>query len=282
MMASVRVRQDGRLPRPIRPAAVLATTVAALTTGVLTACADRPVADPGPPAEELRVEVVATRPHDPAAFTQGLEISDGELLEGTGREGRSYLSARALDTGAERTRVPVPDEMFGEGITVAGDTVWQLTWKDGVAIARDRDTLAPRDLVDYDGQGWGLCADGNRLVMSDGSSTLTFRDPVTFDVLGTATVRANGREVDNLNELECAEDGSVYANVWKTDRIVRIDPDSGRVTATVDAGALRDELTDEQREGIDVLNGIAQVPGTDRFLVTGKYWPTMFEVRFVP
>lgn len=279
---SVRPRQGSKLPGPIRTAGVLAPATALLAAGILAGCGDEPVPDPGPPADRLRVEIVATRPHDPEAFTQGLEISDGELLEGTGRSGRSYLSARALDTGVERTRVPVPDDMFGEGITVAGDTVWQLTWKDGVAIARDRDTLTPRDHVEYDGQGWGVCAAGDRLVMSDGSSTLTFRDPATFDVLGSTTVRVDGREIDNLNELECAEDGSVYANVWQTDRIVRIDPGSGRVTATIDAGALRDALTDEQRAEIDVLNGIAQVPGTDRFLVTGKYWPTMFEVRFVP
>lgn len=282
MMRPVRLRQVAGLPGPIRAAGVLAATSAALAGGVLAGCSEQPAADPGPPAERLRVEIVAARPHDTEAFTQGLEISDGELLEGTGRSGRSYLSARALDTGAERTRVPVPDGMFGEGITVAGDTVWQLTWKDGVAIARDRVTLAPRDRVEYDGEGWGLCAAGDRLVMSDGSSTLTFRDPAGFDVLGTAAVRADGREVDNLNELECADDGAVYANVWKTDEIVRIDPHSGRVTARIDAGALRGALTDDQREGIDVLNGIAQVPGTDRFLVTGKYWPTMFEVRFVP
>lgn len=282
MMTFVRPQQGGKPPESTGTAGAVAVTAAVVAVGVLAGCGEPPVAAPGPLAERLHVEIVATHPHDSEAFTQGLEISDGELLEGTGRNGRSYLSARALGSGAERTRVPVPDDMFGEGITVAGDIVWQLTWKDGVAIARDRGTLALRDRVEYDGQGWGVCADGDRLVMSDGSSTLTFRDPVTFGVLGSVTVRADGRAVDNLNELECAEDGSVYANVWKSDEIVRIDPDSGRVTARIDAGALRDELTDDQRKGIDVLNGIAQVPGSDTFLVTGKYWPTLFEVRFVP
>lgn len=241
-----------------------------------------PVADAGPPAERLRVDVVRTVPHDRNAFTQGLEISDGELLEGTGRSGESWVRASSLDSGLERTRVPLPEPLFGEGITVHGDTVWQLTWKNGVAVARERVTLAERERFHYDGQGWGLCAQPDRLVMSDGSSTLTFRDPITFDRAGTVTVRLDGRARDDLNELECTSDGAVYANVWSTDTIVRIDPATGRVEAVIDAANLRESIPAEQRRGMDVLNGIAHIPGTDHFLVTGKYWPQMFEVRFVP
>ncbi|MEE2032838.1 glutaminyl-peptide cyclotransferase [Rhodococcus sp. CC-R104] len=237
--------------------------------------------EPGPPPAELRVEVVAVHPHDTDAFTQGLEVDGGELLEGTGREGHSWVAAGSVDGGVERTRVHLPDDLFGEGLTVAGDTVWQLTWQNGVALARDRDDLAERDRVEYDGEGWGLCAQSDRLVMSDGSAELTFRDRDTFAELGRVTVHREGRAVSRLNELECTDDGAVYANVWQTDEIVRIDPQSGRVTARIDAGALREQLTAEQREGIDVLNGIAHLPGTDRFLVTGKYWPKLFEVRFV-
>ncbi|MFC4603471.1 glutaminyl-peptide cyclotransferase [Rhodococcus kronopolitis] len=254
---------------------------AALAAAVLalSGCA----ADPSPTAtdgvERLRVEVLRTLPHDPTAFTQGLEIAGDELLEGTGLSGRSYLSARDLDTGVERVRVPLPAPLFGEGVTVAGDTVWQLTWRDGIAVAHEKDTLAERLRVRYDGEGWGLCAQPDRLVMSDGTDTLTFRDPVSFDARGSVPVTRDGAPQSMLNELECASDGSVYANVWQTDEIVRIDPETGRVTAVIDAAGL---LTEDERRSADVLNGIAQLPGTDRFLVTGKFFPHMFEVRFVP
>ncbi|MFG1783467.1 glutaminyl-peptide cyclotransferase [Rhodococcus oryzae] len=258
----------------------IAAAVAAL---MLTGCANAATnSGTGPDAdrvERLRVEVVGERPHDRGAFTQGLEVSDGELLEGTGMAGRSDLRAASLETGAERLRVPVPEQMFGEGITVAGDTVWQITWRDGVAIARDRDTLAERSRTRYEGEGWGLCAQSDRLVMSDGSDTLTFRDPVTFEPRGTVAVTLDGQPQDRLNELECVGDTAVYANVWQTQQIVRIDPDSGRITAVIDASGL---LTDEESRSVDVLNGIAEVPGTDRFLITGKYYPRLFEVRFVP
>ncbi|MFD4295116.1 glutaminyl-peptide cyclotransferase [Rhodococcus sp. NPDC058532] len=226
----------------------------------------------------LRVDVLDRRPHDPTAFTQGLEIADGALLEGTGLVGRSYVTARDLDTGAELARADLPATMFGEGITVVGDTVWQLTWRDQVAFARDRTTLRERARVAYDGEGWGLCAQPDRLVMSDGSSTLTFRDPATFAVRGTVDVTLDDRRVDRLNELECTADGMVYANVWQTTDIVRIDPASGAVVAVIDASGL---LTEADAAEADVLNGIAAIPGTDRFLITGKLYPTIFDVRFV-
>ena len=271
------------MPR-LRPAAALAAMVCVTTAG----CGSDLVAEPGPPATELGVEVVATHPHDPEAFTQGLEIDDGELLEGTGRTGRSWVAARPVGivdgnlvlAATERTRVPLDDDLFGEGITVVDDELWQLTWKDGTAVARDRDTLLERRRVDYDGEGWGLCSQPERLVMSDGSADLIFRDLGTFAELGRVTVHRDGRAVTKLNELECTEDGRVYANVWQTDEIVRIDPSSGRIEARIDAAPLRGLLPDGT--DVDVLNGIAQIPGTDRFLVTGKYWPTLFEVRFVP
>ncbi len=159
-------------------------------------------------------------------------------------------------------------------------SVWQLTWREGYALRRDRDTLAELDRVGYDGEGWGVCYDAqaDRLVMSDGTAELSFRDPETFALLGTVTVREDGRPVDMLNELECV-DGTVWANVWLTDRIVRIDPAHGVVEAVVDASGL---LPPDQRAEADVLNGIAAVPGTDTFLITGKLWPTIFLVRFVP
>lgn len=177
-----------------------------------------------------------------------------------------------------RQEVRLPADLFGEGITVIGDRIWQLTWQEGIAVQRDRATLREVNRVSYQGEGWGLCYDGSRLVASDGSSSLTFRDPHTFAPLGQVRVTVAGQPVDQLNELECA-DGQVWANVWQTDWILRIDPASGQVTGVVDASGL---LTPRERARADVLNGIAAVPGTDEFLLTGKYWPHTYRVRFVP
>jgi glutaminyl-peptide cyclotransferase len=228
----------------------------------------------------LRVEVLATYPHDPAAFTQGLEMYDGLLYESTGRYGDSDIRITEVDTGEVRALVPLPESAFGEGLTIVDDVIWQLTWREGYAFRRDRDTLTELDRVRYDGEGWGLCYDerADRLVMSDGTAQLSFRDPATFELLDTVTVREDGRPLAMINELECV-DGAVWANVWLTDRIVRIDPDQGLVEAVVDASGL---LPADQRDDADVLNGIAAVPGTDTFLLTGKLWPTLFLVRFVP
>jgi glutamine cyclotransferase len=226
---------------------------------------------------QLKAQVQATRPHDPAAFTEGLEIDGNVQYESTGLEGRSSLRATDLTTGAQLARIELAPQYFGEGITKAGNTLWQLTWKSGVAFARDPGTLAERGRAHYDGEGWGLCTRGNRVVMSNGSSTLAFRDPVTF--AQTGSVRLTSHNDARLNSLDCAPDGSVYANVWPTDHILHIDPESGRVLGDIDASGL---LIPDQAVGTDVLNGIATLPGTGHFLITGKYWPTMFEVRFVP
>ncbi|MFD3592068.1 glutaminyl-peptide cyclotransferase [Nocardia sp. NPDC058640] len=246
----------------------------AVLVGVLGAGACSGPEDAGPP--RLRVEVIGSSPHDPRAFTQGLEVVDGVRYESTGMWGVS--TARAFDqrTGAETARVALPGRLFGEGMTRAGSIVWQLTWQDGFAIARDPITLAETGRADYAGEGWGLCAQPHRLVMSDGTGTLTFRDPVTFAQIGS--VELSGFKGAKPNELDCAEDGTVYANNFPTDEILHIDPQTGAVLAVIDASGL---LTPDERKGTDVLNGIAHLPGTDRFLLTGKYWPRMFEVRFV-
>lgn len=246
-------------------------TMSLLLAAVLGGCAAAPVSDATPPApEKLKARVLSTLPHDPAAFTQGLEFSGETLYEGTGLVGKS--SMRAGPPGAAPSvRRELPG-LFGEGITVLGRTAWQITWQDGGAIERDAKTLAELRRVNYTGEGWGLCHRDGRLVMSDGSSKLTFRDPVTFAPTGSVEV---GR--DQLNELECVG-GSVYANVWQTDRILRIDAATGRVTGEIDASGL---LTPDERRSADVLNGIAAVPGTDEFLLTGKLWPRMFRVKFV-
>lgn len=234
----------------------------------------------------LGLEVVAEHPWDDSAFTQGLEIDDdGSLLVGTGQYGESAIwRIRDWRAGSPaENRHQLPPEFFGEGITRAGDTVWQLTWKRGVAFARAAATLEETRRASYSGEGWGLCEQAGRLVMSDGSSTLTFRDPATFAETGRVEVLADGLRVENLNELECVDgpDGpEVWANRWRTNDIVRIDPATGEVTGFADATPLVDALSPEARAKADVFNGIAHVPGTDHFLVTGKYWPTLFEVRF--
>ncbi|MEU5695748.1 glutaminyl-peptide cyclotransferase [Actinosynnema sp. NPDC020468] len=245
---------------------------------VLSACAGDPAPPPASPsATALRPEVVGSAPHDPTAFTEGLELHDGVLYEGTGLEGQSSLRAVDPATGAVRRRVDLPAPLFGEGVTVVGDRVWQLTWRDGIAFERDRASLAEVRRVTYRGEGWGLCHDDARLVMSDGSARLTFRDTTTFEATGSVDVTRDGTPVTQLNELECVG-GQVWANVWQTDEIVRIDPASGRVTASADLSSLRPAGV----PATDVLNGIAAVPGSEEFLVTGKNWPTVFRVRFVP
>jgi glutaminyl-peptide cyclotransferase len=255
---------------------VALTAIAALAA-VVAGCAPAPAQYRPSAPNQLRAEVVQRIPHDPRAFTEGLELADGVLYEGTGLEGASTIRAVDPTTGAVRQQAKLPDELFGEGITVLGQTIWQLTYRQGIAIQRDRGTFAELGRASFSGEGWGLCHDGNRLIMSDGTDRLAFRDPQTFQQTGEIHVTSGGRPVTQLNELECVQ-GAVFANIWQTDTIVRIDPASGAVTADVDLAGL---LPADQRAGVDVLNGIAAVPGTDEFLVTGKYWPTMFRVRFV-
>ncbi|MFC5803562.1 glutaminyl-peptide cyclotransferase [Streptomyces formicae] len=229
--------------------------------------------------ERLRVEVLETLPHDPKAFTQGLEMAHGMLYESSGIAGRSAVTAGR--PGAPPThRAALPAPLFGEGLTVTGPTLWQLTWQNGVAIERDARTLAELRRVPYRGEGWGACHQRHRgrLVTSDGSSLLVLRDPKTLRKTGEVAVTAQGRPVERLNELECVGD-TVYANIWSADRIVRIDADSGRVTGDIAVAPL---LSAAERRRADVLNGIAAVPGTDQFLLTGKWWPKMFRVAFVP
>jgi glutaminyl-peptide cyclotransferase len=238
---------------------------------------DNAAANPASEVPVLRPEVLAEVPHDPAAFTQGLELHDGTLYEGTGLEDQSRLQELDPATGAVRRAVPLPGQLFGEGITVVGDRIWQLTWRNGVVLEWNRDTLTLRRQLPLDGEGWGLCYDGARLVRSDGTDRLLFHNPVTFAEIGGVAVRLQDEPVTQLNELECV-DGQVWANVWPTDQLVRIDPASGRVTAIVDAAGLLDQQGRANEDA--VLNGIAAA-GNDEYLLTGKLWPVLFRVRFV-
>jgi glutamine cyclotransferase len=229
--------------------------------------------------EQLTVEVVSRVPHDPGSYTQGLVLDDGTLYESAGNYGQSEVRKVDPVSGAVLARSDNDPSEFGEGLALVDGRLIQLTWQAGTAHILDAATLARVGTYSYEGEGWGLCHDGQRLVMSNGRPDLTFRDPDTFAAVGSVTVTLEGQPVEGLNELECV-DGSVYANVYLTDTIVRIDPASGRVSAVVDASALRASL--DGLAGDEVLNGIAHVEGGDRFLLTGKHWPTMFEVRFVP
>lgn len=226
----------------------------------------------------MRVRVIRSFPHDPEAFTQGLVFHEGKLYESTGLRGHSTIRRVALDTGEVEHRVSLPGNMFGEGLARVGDELVQLTWRDGKAIVWSLDRFNKVREHEYRGEGWGLCYDGERLIMSDGTAWLAFHDPRTFERIGEVRVTRAGRPVRHLNELECV-DGAVYANVWMDDHIARIDPSTGEVTSWIDASGL---LSEEDRHGReDVLNGIAYVPETGHFLLTGKNWSRVFEVEFV-
>jgi glutaminyl-peptide cyclotransferase len=228
--------------------------------------------------EALRVRVVRTYPHATDAFTQGLVYHEGWLYESTGLVGRSSVRKVELETGKVVQRADVPAGLFAEGLARVGKRLWQLTWHDGQVLVWDMERLDHQSTRRYEGEGWGLCHDGTHLVMSDGSDRLTFRNPRTFEVERHVRVTKVDRPVRRLNELECAE-GAVYANVWQSEEIVRIDPATGRVTAVIDASGL---LSPQEARGVDVLNGIAYVPERRRFLLTGKLWPKLFEVTFEP
>lgn len=233
--------------------------------------------------EFLVPEIVRKFDHDPTAFTQGLAIANNRLYESTGLYGESSLRLLNPDTGKVLRRIPLPDPVFAEGIAIVSDRLLQLTWKEEQAFVYALPSLDRVDRLSYSGEGWGLCADGESIWTSDGSSVLTRRDPRTFFILNRIDVKINGKSVSRLNDLECT--GNVlYANVWKEDRILRIDKSTGEVNGIVDASGL---LSVSEREIIRsnpdaVLNGIAFRQDRNTFYVTGKYWPTLFEVRFVP
>lgn len=252
----------------------------ALAAAAGAGCA-RNSSGPGPPqprtVEELRVKVVRALPHDRGAFTQGLEFFEGKLYESTGIRGQSTLRRVDPETGRVEAQVALEAPLFAEGLTRVGGHLVQITWQEGRALVWNLSSFKKEREHTYDGEGWGLCHDGKRLVMSDGSDRLAFRDPQSFAKTGEVAVRRNGTPVTNLNELECV-DGVVYANVWLQNSIARIDPGTGEVTGWIDASGL---LTREEMAGVDVLNGIASLPGTRRFLITGKLWPRIFEVELV-
>ena len=233
---------------------------------------------PPPAAEQLEVRVLHRYPHDPMAFTQGLLWHDGHIFESTGLYGESSLRRVDLETGEVLERRSLDRGLFAEGLARIGDQLTQLTWRANQAHVWTVDGFHHERQLRYEGEGWGLCHNGEHLVMSDGSERLSFRQPESFRVDHVVRVRDADGFVEDLNELECV-DGAIWANVWQTDRIIRIDPATGRVTASVDASGLLDAT---EALGSDVLNGIAWIPEREHFVITGKQWPWLFEVEFVP
>ncbi|MGK2881427.1 MAG: glutaminyl-peptide cyclotransferase [Mycobacterium sp.] len=229
------------------------------------------------PVQVIAPTVLAEIPHDPAAYTEGLEFDGPALYEGTGQWGTSELRQIDPVNGAVFRSVPMPHNYFGEGITIVGDRIWQLTYRDGIAFEWDKASLTLLREVPLPGEHWGLCHDGGRLISSDGTDTLHFRDATDLAGLGSVAVTRDGEPVFGLNELECV-DGSVWANVWPTDTIVRIDPGTGAVTLAVDASGL---WPGGPRSTANVLSGVAYAGGGE-YLLTGKYWPTAYRVRMDP
>ncbi|MGQ0732947.1 MAG: glutaminyl-peptide cyclotransferase [Acidobacteriota bacterium] len=228
-------------------------------------------------AERLRVKVLRSYPHDRAAFTQGLVLDGGRLYESTGLVGRSSLREVEVESGRVIRRVEVAPPIFAEGLALVGGRLIQLTWQNGLALQYDRRTFARQGEFSYRGEGWGLCHNGRELVMSDGTALLTFRRTTDFGVVRTLRVTLDGSPLDQLNELECVGE-SIYANVWMRDLIVRVHAATGRVTERIEAPNL---LSPIERQGVDVLNGIAYDAADQTFLITGKLWPRLFRVQFV-
>lgn len=224
--------------------------------------------------------VISERPHDPNSFIQGLLLYEDKFYESAGQYGESNLRQVDPQTGEILNQVNLNAQFFAEGLARVDDTLIQLTWREGVAIVFDINTFEVINIFQYTGEGWGLCYDGEHLYMSDGSSTLFIRDPLTFDLVGQIPVTMRGEPVVRLNELECVGN-SIYANIWQTDYIVEIEKATGRVIARIDASDL---LTPEERAALTsgaVLNGIAYDPENAVFFITGKLWNKLFEVRFV-
>lgn len=273
-------------------ASATSTTTAATTTGstitstsTTTSTTTVPVEDvvspwPQDPRtvedREWTVRIETSWSHDTDAFTQGLETHDGIIYESTGLYGRSRL--RALDGAEELRSVAIDSKLFGEGLTLVGDEIIQLSWREGRALRWDRETFEPLGEFRYEGEGWGICWDqlGSRLLMSDGTAMLTHRNRDDFEVVATTTVVRNDEPVRRINELECV-DGLVVANVWMTDEIIVFDPDSGDVLVSIDASRLAAEVGVSADEADAVLNGVAY-QGDGKWILGGKNWPLQFLV----
>lgn len=233
--------------------------------------------------ERLEAHIHKVHSFAPQAFTQGLELDGDRLLVSTGFYGESGMFSMEV-SNAPQQHTPLAPELFGEGITKTGNHIWQLTWRDGIAFKRDATTFQELSTVAYEGEGWGLCHFDDRVIMSNGSDELIIRDPESFDERSRIQVTNQGSRVSNLNELECVPNDpatgkdTIYANVFLSTDIVRIDATTGAVTGIIDASNIPNNAVADSN---NVLNGIAWIPGSDRFYITGKRWPDLYEVTFV-
>jgi glutaminyl-peptide cyclotransferase len=259
-----------------------ASVLLLLATLRLGGCGERAEPEPEAPladsssVEQLSLGVRQAFPHDTTSFTQGLFLHpDGTLIESVGNYGSSAMLRVDLETGEILHSVPLDSIYFGEGCCLHGDTIYQLTWKERVVLLYDTHSLEQIGQLDFETDGWGICSDGNSLIVSDGTSYLYYRQPGTFALEDRVQVTYQGRPLHHINEMEYVE-GAIYANVWRSDYIYRIDPETGEVTGLADATDLRDA---SRSPWSDVLNGIAWIPDSETFIVTGKLWPLSFEVR---
>jgi glutamine cyclotransferase len=262
------------------PVMLALTSLAFLSSGpsVISMANTTSAAQKKAPAPVAGYRVVKVYPHDRQAFTQGLQYVDGDLYEGTGQNGQSGIRKVKLETGEVLQHQPLDAKYFGEGITVWGNTIVQLTWQSEIGFVYDKASFKPIKSFKYVGEGWGLTHDGTRLIMSDGLAALRFLDPVSFKETGRMNVRDNGVAISKLNELEFVK-GEILANVWQTSRVARISPKTGDVVGWIDLSGLLDA---REALGTDVLNGIAYDAKGDRLFVTGKWWPKLFEIKIVP
>jgi len=228
---------------------------------------------------QMTYQVINTYPHDPEAFTQGLIYLDAFIYESTGQYGASSLRKIVLETGEVKHQVDLLPEYFAEGLTAWGESLVQLTWRERTGFVYNRADFSLEDQFGYSTEGWGITHDGQRLILSDGTARLYFLSPETYQVLGSVTVKNQGVEVQRLNELEYIR-GEVFANIWQTDSIVRINPDTGQVLGWIDLGGILPR--DARQADTDVLNGIAYDPVQDRLFITGKRWPFIYEIRLIP
>ncbi len=247
----------------------MCVAIASLITGVAASCS------PGP--EPIEYRIVGSFPHDQEAYTQGLLFHDGHLYESSGLYGSSSLRKVDPTSGNIVAETPLDSAYFAEGLALVGSELILLTWKEEVALVYDVETLTATREIEYTGEGWGLCYDGASLYMSNGSDTIVRRDPATFDVQQALPVTRSGVAISQLNELECVGD-HIYANVYQTDRILQIEKGTGAVSGELNGLALA-TAGGRPRDPAAVLNGIAYIPETDVFLMTGKLWPQMLAVK---
>jgi len=255
---------------PLQPISPVQPTVTAVALSPLTSSS---IVTPA----RYTYTVVKTYPHDPTAWTEGLFFNEGALYEGTGENGHSFVRKIDLESGKVLQQISLPEKYYGEGIVIFGDRLYQLTYQTQIGFIYNKATFALLKTFTYPTEGWGLTHDDTRLIMSDGSARLTYRDPETLHVIGYINVSDPNGPISQLNELEYIKD-EIYANIWTTNFIAIISPQTGKIRAYID---LTDLLPQADRANNQWLNGIAYLPKDDRLFVTGKHWPKLFEIRLI-